>query len=233
MLTIHKHILPKSAARPIIKLRKFSGITIHETGNTNIGANAASHDKYLHINGGKNHQVSYHYVVDEKEAYCLIPENEVAWHAGDGANGMGNCETVAIEICVNKDGNFSKSRQNAAELAARILHGHGIKKVVDGTKSKSTGNIFQHNTFSSYGKNCPQNIREKGLWNGFVLDTQNILDALWGTKSELLPYRVRLTANDVKSQIGAFNSLDNAISFAKSNPGYRVFNGNGEEIINN
>ena len=56
-------------------------ITLHNTANTSRGANAASHATYLQ-NSGKNSSVSYHYVVDDKEIYQLLPDNEVAWHAG-------------------------------------------------------------------------------------------------------------------------------------------------------
>lgn len=177
MLKINEHILPLSKARSGKKLRKFSGVTIHETGNPSKGSDAAAHDKYLHINGGKNYQVSYHYVVDDKQAFHLIPNNEVAWHAGDGASGKGNCETIAIEICINPEGNFNTSMKNAAYLTSKILLSNNIKKIIDGTKDKLNGNIFQHNTFSSYRKNCPENIRDKGLWQSF-LDTveQNLLN---------------------------------------------------------
>lgn len=56
-------------------------ITIHNTANTSRGADAASHASYLQ-NSGKNNYVSYHFVVDDKEAYQLLPCTEVAWHAG-------------------------------------------------------------------------------------------------------------------------------------------------------
>ena len=46
-----------------------------------------------------------------------------------------------------------------------------------------------------------------------------------------LPYRVRKTWEDAKSQIGAFNSLDNAKTMAAKNTGYHVYDANGKEII--
>lgn len=232
MLTIHENILPKSAARPVRALRKFSGVTIHETGNTSSTADAAAHDRYMHINGGKNSYVSYHYVVDDKQAYHFIPDNEVAWHAGDGSNGRGNCETVAIEICVNSGGDFTKATLNSAELAAKILYEHQITTVIDGTIDKTNGNLFQHNTFSSYRKNCPYNIRTNGLWGNFVKDVQQKLNNMWiiPETPNNPPYRVRLSVNDSKSQIGAFSMVDNAINYAKNNDGYSVFDSLGNKI---
>lgn len=48
---------------------------------------------------------------------------------------------------------------------------------------------------------------------------------------DVKPYRVRKSANDVKSQIGAFNSLDNAKALAAKNAGYHVYDATGKEII--
>ena len=43
-------------------------------------------------------------------------------------------------------------------------------------------------------------------------------------------YRVRKSWADVKSQKGAFKSLDNAKKCAASNPGYYVFDANGKVV---
>ena len=56
-------------------------ISIHNTGNTNVSADAENHAIYMQ-GSGKNSTASYHYVVDDKEIYRLLPDNEVAWHAG-------------------------------------------------------------------------------------------------------------------------------------------------------
>ena len=62
-----------------------SYITIHETGNRDAGADAAAHAGYLY--NGANGEVGYHYTVDDHEIYHHIPDNEKAWHAGDGGTG--------------------------------------------------------------------------------------------------------------------------------------------------
>lgn len=48
---------------------------------------------------------------------------------------------------------------------------------------------------------------------------------------ENLPYRVRKSWTDSKSQLGAFNNLENAKALAAKNPGYHVFDALGTEII--
>src|SRR5665647_2350537 len=103
------------------------------------------HAQYLR-GGGQTYDVSWHYAVDSTSAYQSIPEYEKAWHAGDTANGKGNAQTIAIEICDNASGSFDQAMANAELLAADILYRHGVYSV--------NGFLFQHNTFSAYGKNC-------------------------------------------------------------------------------
>lgn len=158
-MDIKKMFAPKgSKCRSGRRLKGFVGVTIHNTGNTGKGANALSHAKYLQ-GSGKDYFASWHYCVDEKNITQSIPENEVAWHAADG-NGSGNMKTIAIEICMNSDGDISEATNNAAELAADILKRQGIKK--------ADNFLHQHNRWS--GKNCPQMIR-RGIpysWEEFI-----------------------------------------------------------------
>lgn len=145
-----------SGARPGIKMSKCIGITIHNTGNPDAGADAKNHATYLK-NGGKNNQASWHFAVDENGAYQSIPTDEIAWHAGDGGNGKGNTQTIAIEICMNSDGNLTKATDNSAELAAQLLRERGL----------SADALYQHHDWS--GKNCPSQIRSGKPydWNTF------------------------------------------------------------------
>ena len=45
-----------------------------------------------------------------------------------------------------------------------------------------------------------------------------------------LPYRVRKSWNDAKSQLGAFNDLANAKALAAKHSGYHVYDSNGKEV---
>lgn len=139
-------------------LRSFYGVTIHETANTSKGAEALNHAKYLQGSGASK-AASWHYCVDDSLVTRSIPEREVAWHSG---NSKGNYNTIAIEICVNADGDFKKAVNNAAELTADILKRHNI------TKTNYEEYIFQHNYWS--GKDCPTLLRKgKPLtWAYFV-----------------------------------------------------------------
>lgn len=221
MLTIEKALLPVgSMKRPGTKLGTLLGVTIHNTGNYDKGANAEAHKKYCHNTANQMYD-SYHYVVDDQKAVQLIPEDEVSWHAGDGANGTGNNRTISIEICVNHDGDLTKATENAAELAAQILNRHGVDT------------LYQHWHWT--GKDCPHELRtgKPYSWNKFV----ERVTYYQGHKEEAAKpatdqlYRVRKSWADAKSQIGAFKSLENAKK--SCGKGYSVFDNGGECLYTN
>lgn len=130
-------------------------IVVHNTAND---ASADSEIRYMHkteAQGGR--QVSYHYAVDDKEAVQGLPENRNGWHSGDGGNGKGNRQGIAIEICYSKSGGdrFIKAEQNAVELIVDILkrYGWGIDKV---TKHQDYANKY-----------CPHRTLDMG-WDRFI-----------------------------------------------------------------
>ena len=169
-------------------------ITIHNTANTKVGADAENHAIYMQ-SSGKNSTASYHYVVDDTEIYKLLPDDEVAWHAGDGEYGTGNRQSLAIEICENVDGNLLNATNNAVELTAYLMKRYNIPLC----------NVVQHNYWS--GKNCPNRIRngEPYNWQTFL----NKVQAEFNKETKTL-YRVRKTWANSFSQIGAYTNIDNA-----------------------
>src|SRR5690625_1819464 len=129
-------------------------ITIHETANTSRGANAQAHANLQ----SRGFSSSFHWQVDDKQAIQSYPHSVSCWHAGDGRGG-GNTESIAIEICVNSDGDFRKAVENAVKLTRKIMKDEGI----------SIMNVVQHNAWS--GKDCPTYLRRgsKGmLWSDFL-----------------------------------------------------------------
>ena len=136
MTQIKEMMIPRgTAARPGYAMTpKF--ITIHNTANENKGAGALSHGTYMTTGGGKNVTTSYHYVVDDSLIVRLLPDNEAAWHAGDGSGTKsGNRTSLAIEICENPESDLTKATDNAAELTARLMKDWGI----------GLSNVKQHN----------------------------------------------------------------------------------------
>lgn len=134
-----------------------TSITIHETGNYAQGADAAAHASWLKSDDAEDKRISYHYTVDDHSIVQHLPDSEMAYHAGDGADGPGNTTTIGIEICVNKGGDFERAKANAASLVRLLMaeHGFPLDKVV------------QHNHWS--GKDCPKTIRATpGGWYAFL-----------------------------------------------------------------
>ena len=83
---VYTQLAPEGAQnRPGTK-REIRYIVIHETGNTAAGADAAAHGQ-LEAKGGEG-TTGWHYTVDDTEVWHSIPDDEVAYHAGDGAEGL-------------------------------------------------------------------------------------------------------------------------------------------------
>lgn len=142
-------------------------IVVHDTGNNNAGAGAELHSNYLYNQATQNgRKASWHYTVDAKEMYLHVPENEWAYHAGDGSSlpgldkvspalGGGNSNGLGIEMSVQRDGNVFKTWQNTAKLVADLLYRYNLP----------LSHQRYHNDFS--GKECPQTMRRNGFLDYF------------------------------------------------------------------
>ncbi|MCL2751665.1 MAG: N-acetylmuramoyl-L-alanine amidase [Firmicutes bacterium] len=128
------------------RANKKLAVTVHDTGNTAVGAGAAAHARYIKGDDAASRPASWHYTVDDKVIYQHLPEDEDAFHAGDGG-GDGNRHSIGIEICVNADGNTAQAYENTVWLIADIMRRNKI----------AIGNVVQHNRWS--GKNCPHMLR--------------------------------------------------------------------------
>jgi N-acetylmuramoyl-L-alanine amidase len=140
--------------RPGLKISGPQWITIHDTANTRIGADALSHARYLKSDQAAKIPVSWHFTVDDIQIVQHLPLDEVGWHAGDGLNGTGNRSSIGVEICENQDGNREKAEANAALLVADLLQKLDL----------NINQIVQHNRWS--GKDCPRVLR--GRTNGWA-----------------------------------------------------------------
>lgn len=147
-MKIKQDFLPTSASnRPGTKINP-TFITVHETSNTSQGANAESHARYIKGADARNRQVSWHYTTDDKEIIQHLPDNERGWHAGSG-----NGSSIGIELCVNSDGDFSKTKQNAAVLIQSLMKKHNIP----------LSRVVTHKHWT--GKNCPARLLNE--WDAF------------------------------------------------------------------
>lgn len=125
-------------------------ITVHDTANKKKGANAAAHAKYIKT---IKDCTSWHYTVDDTEIYRHIPDDEKSYHTSDK---FANENSIAIELCVNADGNFEKTLQNAATLVRTLARKHNIVEE----------NICRHYDWT--GKSCPKSLIESEKWEEFL-----------------------------------------------------------------
>ena len=132
------------------KERQFDGVnpakymTVHETGNFRVGANAQAHADVQKRNDVRN--ASWHIQSDDSRIIRSFPNTTQCWHAGDG-QGDGNLSSIGWEICVNPDSDFAKAVELAAQGMAQVMKQEDIP----------LSHLVQHNNWS--GKNCPQRIR--------------------------------------------------------------------------
>lgn len=141
-------INPGSVNRPQTK-NSCKYITIHDTANKSQGADAAAHAKYIK---SVKDRTSWHYTVDDSEIYQHIPDDEKCYHT---SNLNANESSIAIELCVNADGDFEKTKQNAAELVNMLMEKYNIPKE----------NLRAHRDWT--GKDCPASLRGEA-WDTFV-----------------------------------------------------------------
>lgn len=132
--------------RPGTPLRPTS-VTVHNTGNPDTTAQ----NNRDYFSGHPSAQVSAHYVVDDTEAIRCIPEDEVAWHAGQAANGS----SLSIEVCEFTDpARQAAANLNAARLVADILRRYGWW----------LEQVRTHRDWT--GKYCPRKLLP--MWSEFI-----------------------------------------------------------------
>ena len=171
-MIIRQKLVPETIANKVTygKGNKKLKICIHETDNTKIGSNADAHARLQY--NGNSRQASWHWTVDDKEAVQSFTHDYRCWHAGTT---KGNNEAIAIEICVNSDGDYRKAVQNAAFLTAKILKDEGL----------TINDVVQHNYYS--GKNCPRVMRSGSVipWSSFIQMVKANLYPTTNSKEEL------------------------------------------------
>ena len=227
-VTVNEYLLtkhnPNKIDMPTHKITNLIGITVHNTDRITVASNTTPAEQYTRatVNGNMK-DVRVHFYVDDVCAWQCLPLDLSGWHATDGS-GDGNRKTISIECIMNGSGDAKdkKAEGNCAKLVAYLL---------DKFKLKDTA-IYSHNHWYSK-KYCPAYILPH--WNDFkkkVISYRNKNTAIEGnskpSNSVKALYRVRVSWDNAKSQIGAFSSLENAKKACKT--GYFVFDANGKVI---
>ena len=120
-------------------------IVIHDTGNSDKGADAENHYKYF--NGG-NRNASADFFVDDHEIWQVNDYNKnYSWHCGSyNDSGITNKNSVGIEICINADGNYDKAVSNTIELVKELMRELSVPWEC----------VVRH--YDASGKICPQTM---------------------------------------------------------------------------
>lgn len=152
-IEVIEDILPASHNGRPRTLREVKYVTIHDTANNREGADAEMHNTYLK---NSTSTTSWHYTIDDNKLYHHIPNNEIAWHAGDGGSGPGNRNSIGIETCTNLGVDYDLVMRRTAKLVAQLLDEHNL----------SVKSVKQHYDWT--GKNCPQVIRGSNRWGELI-----------------------------------------------------------------
>lgn len=133
------------------KLKSISKIVIHYVGNA--GSSAEANRNYFENQGKIGKQVSAHYIVGlNGEIVQCIPDNEVAFHAGEYTT---NRNSIGIEVChPDSTGKFTEITINAlSELVHSLMLKYNI----------SAENVIRH--YDVTGKKCPLYYIDNNRWN--------------------------------------------------------------------
>lgn len=141
-------------------------ITIHNTGNTDKGANANAHSKlvnrpqayfYISKKTGRKVYLTWHFTVDDGKVIKHLRLDEQGLHA---SSSLGNSSSIGIEICMNSDIDQQAAFARAAKLVAVLRYDLGIK----------ASNIRAHYNWSK--KPCPALLLDNNKlgkkWDNFL-----------------------------------------------------------------
>ncbi|MBK9109522.1 MAG: N-acetylmuramoyl-L-alanine amidase [Saprospiraceae bacterium] len=200
MLAITERLL-NNYNRPGRSLKELRAIIVHWTANTNRGANAMANrnyfnsSDYIRVNGNIIY-ASAHYVVDDQTIVKCLPDHEVGYHVGSrrpykplvhdtlgiAVGDSPNNYTIGIEMCVNSDGDFSRTRQHTIELTQHLLKLHQM-------------NITQvHRHFDITGKDCPKMMLDDLIWQQFLREIESYNQPAGNLKVNVSELNVRAGA---------------------------------------
>lgn len=152
----YEYIRINKFSRPGIKNSGIKGLIMHYTANN--GGTARNHKSYFNNLNGV--YASAHLFVDDEEAICIIPFDEVAYHANDTVKynadgsiykplysqiGNANYGAIGVEMCLDRNGNITeKTFQNTVKA---------VKELVAKYPAITRNTIWRH--YDVTGKNCP------------------------------------------------------------------------------
>ena len=221
--------------------RAIDYIVIHYTAGSTSRAGTAKNNAVMFSD--PVHYASADFIVDDETIVQYNPDvkNRFCWHCGDNKNpySMGgkfygkctNANSIGIEICSTNPNWTASDQANSKKWS---FTEKAVAKAVELTKYlMQTYNIPADRVIRHYdvsGKLCPgiigwnEDSKDISQWKEFKAKLTNSTN----TKTDDVIYRVRKSANDAKSQIGAYRNLESAKALADKNSGYSVYDTNGK-----
>ena len=231
--------------------RPLKYIVVHYTAGSTSKAGSALNTAVMFSNPSV--YASADFIVDDDTIVQFNPDikNRFCWHCGDNKNmfSMGgkyygkctNANSIGIEVCSTNPNwqasDFANSKKwsftdkvvnNAVELVKYLMQTYNIP----------IENVIRH--YDVTGKFCPGIIgwnEDSGnakKWEQFkarLTGTTTATTTANLTKADDIIYRVRKSANDAKSQIGAYKNLESAKALADKNSGYSVFEKDSGKLV--
>lgn len=224
--------------------RAIDYIVIHYTAGSTSKAGTAKNNAVMFSDPA--HYASADFIVDDETIVQYNPDvkNRFCWHCGDNKNpySMGgkfygkctNANSIGIEICSTNPNWTASDQANSKKWSfteKAVAKAAELTKYLMQTYNIPADRVIRHYDVS--GKLCPgiigwnEDSKDISQWEAFKAKLTNTANTT-NTKTDDVIYRVRKSANDAKSQIGAYRSLDSAKALADKNSGYSVYDTNGK-----
>nr|WP_288828369.1 N-acetylmuramoyl-L-alanine amidase [uncultured Clostridium sp.] len=139
-------------------------IVIHNTDNFRSGADALTHAK---AQFNENLSTSIHYYTDDGDTVYQAASHALGcWHVGVNYGGrlfgiVNNKNSIGVEMCVQAGYDFNKAFANTVAFVRQLMKETGIP----------ADRVLQH--YDVCAKNCPSQIRAKGMWKEFKRQIQS------------------------------------------------------------
>lgn len=229
--------------------RNIKYIVVHYTAGSTSKTGAARNNALMFSD--PSHGGSADFIVDDTEIVQYSPdvENYLCWHAGiDYSGGTAeyhgkctNANSIGIEIC-STNPNWSKyDKANSPKwsfTAAAVARAAELVKYLMEKYKIPAANVIRH--WDVCHKECPGVIGwnprsgSEAKWQDFkkLIGTSTTANTTATEKPKVNTpiYRVRKSANDATTQIGAYVVLSNAKKQADSHTGYSVYDMNGKLV---
>lgn len=225
-INISKQLIDKNYTKGIFITPKY--IIIHDTNNRDFGANAKCNRDFLSVNSRV--KASAHYIIDDKSIIQLLENNSRGWHIGDNPNKfITNSNSLAIEMCVNRDNSFTNTINNTLELVKRLMKKYNIP----------IENVKRH--YDVTGKNCPRIIIEDNpaIWPCFkyaLINGKDNVEIIKPTaKGKIISVLTSLNVKEAKSKeskvIGKIKNEEEFYIYGEENNWYKIIYNIEEDTI--